>query len=119
MAVVQMQSASAENLCRKVQLLDPIVDDGSTEESLSPLIHFSGNVLGSFHENRIAMDSKVEIALVIERHRRYLAQRVLSLEHPSVGARQKRIRNIANTLVDGAIRLCSRAVALNPLALKI
>ena len=34
--------------------------------------------------------------------RRDLAQRVLAVEHPAVGARQQRIRDVADAVLDGS-----------------
>ena len=37
------------------------------------------------------MDCQLEVALVVERHRRELAERVLAVEHPAVGAGEDKI----------------------------
>ena len=70
-------------------------------------------------EHRVAMDGQLEVALVVERHRRQLTERVLAVEHPAVGARQQRVRDVADALLDSGVGLGGRAGALNPLALEI
>src|SRR5688500_20156343 len=65
------------------------------------------------------MNGQLQIALVVERHRAQLTEGVLAVEHPAVGARQQRIGNVADALVDRRARLGARAGALNPLALQV
>ena len=42
------------------------------------------------------MDRQLQVALVVERHRRDLAERVLAVEHPAVGAGQQRVGDVAD-----------------------
>jgi hypothetical protein len=65
------------------------------------------------------MDGQPEVALVVERHRRELAQRVLAVEHPAVGAGEQGIGHVPDALLDGRAGLGARAGALDPLALQI
>src|SRR5688500_20075696 len=65
------------------------------------------------------MNRQLQVALVVERHRAELTEGVLAVEHPAVGTRQQRIRNVANALLDRYIGLGARPGALNPLPLQI
>ena len=118
-AVVQMQPARAKDLGREVELLFPVVDDRASEETLRPLVHLARHLFGNLHEHGIAMDGQLEVALVVQRHGRDLAQRVLAVEHPAVGARQQRVGDVADAVFDRRIRLRRGTGALNPLALEV
>ena len=73
----------------------------------------------TFSEHGIAMDGQLEVALVVQRHGRDLAERVLAVEHPAVGARQQRVRDVADAVFHRRIRLRRGTGALNPLALEV
>src|SRR5688572_11870113 len=65
------------------------------------------------------MNSELEVALVVERHRGDLAERVFSVEHPAVGAGEQGVCNVANTVFRGTVWFCGRAGTLYPLAAEI
>ena len=46
------------------------------------------------------MEGELEVALVVQRHRRDLPERVLAVEHPAVGAREQRVGDVADALLD-------------------
>src|SRR5262249_9576334 len=50
-AVVQMQATRAKELCREIELLFPVVDDGASEKSLRPLVHLARHLLGNLQEH--------------------------------------------------------------------
>jgi hypothetical protein len=62
---------------------------------------------------------QLQAALVVQRHRRQLAQRVLAVEHPAVGAGEQRIGDVAQASAHRRVRPGRRSGALNPLALEI
>src|SRR5207247_9377991 len=68
---------------------------------------------------RIVMNRQLQVSLVVERHRGQLTESVLAVEHPTVGARQQRVGDVANALLDWGPRLGARPRALNPLTLQI
>jgi len=86
--VVQMQPARAKDLGREVELLFQSLMMGRPEKTLRPLVHLARHLFGNLREQGIALDGQLEVALVVQRHGRELAQRVLAIEHPTVGARQ-------------------------------
>ena len=65
------------------------------------------------------MDGQLQVPLVVERHRRQLAERVLAVEHPAVGAGEQRVGDVADALVDRTVGLGAGARALNPLPLQV
>ena len=67
----------------------------------------------------VPREGQLEVALVVERHAVDLAERVLAVEHPAVGAREQRVRDVANALGRRGARPGGRAGALNPLPLEI
>ena len=89
------------------------------EEALRPRVHLAGHLLGHAQEQRVAVDRELQVALVVERHRRELAERVLAVEHPAVGARQQRVGDVADALLQRGVGLGRRAGALDPLALQV
>ena len=117
--VVEVQSAGAEDLRGEVELLPPVGDDLAPEEPRRPGVHLSGNLLGDLEEDRVAVDGQFQVALVVERHRRDLAERILAVEHPAVGAREQRVGDVAQSRFDRRARPGGRAGALNPLPAKI
>ena len=98
MAVIEVESTSSKDLRREIELLDPILNDGASEKLLAPVVHFQRYLLGGLHEDRVAVNRELQVSLVIERHRRDLAERILSIEHPAIRARQQRIGDVADTL---------------------
>src|SRR5205085_12429872 len=66
MTIVQVKTPRTENLGSKVELRDPIVDDGFSEKAFAPSIHFRRDVLRSFHEHLIPMDRQFEIPLIVQ-----------------------------------------------------
>ena len=65
------------------------------------------------------MDSQLEVSLVVQRHGRDLPQRVFSVEHPAVRAREESVRDISDAVFQRSIRLCCGASALDPLTLEV
>ena len=86
MPVVQMQSPGAKNLGGKVELSIPIVDHRAPQEAPRPIVHLAGHLLGYLEKDGIARKGQLEVALVIQRHGRYLTQSVFAIEHPAVGS---------------------------------
>ena len=117
--VVEVQSAGAEDFRGEVELLPPVGDDLAPEEPCRPAVHLSGDLLGDFEEHGVAVDGQLQVALVVERHRRDLAERVLAVEHPAVGAREQRVGDVAQGRFDRRAWPGCRAGALNPLPAKI
>ena len=118
-AVVEVQPAGAEDLGGEPQLRRPVVDDGAPEKALPPGVHAGGHLLGGGQEHVVAGDRQPQVALVVERHGGDLAERVLAVEHPAVGARQQRVRGVADAAVYRRIGLGGGAGALDPLPLQI
>jgi hypothetical protein len=85
-AVVEVQAAGAEDLRREGELGAPVGDDLAAEEAARPGVHLAGDLLGDLEKARILRDRQHQVALVVERHRRHLAEGVLAVEHPAVGA---------------------------------
>ena len=65
------------------------------------------------------MDRQLQVSLVVERHRRDLAERVFAVEHPAVGAAQQRVGDVANARLNRGAGPGRRAGALDPLPLKV
>ena len=118
-AVVQVKAARPEHLRREVELLLPVGDGAAAEEAFRPAVHFIRNLLGRTHEHRIAREGELQVPLVVQRHRPDLAERVLAVEHPAVGAGEQRIRDVADAGLDRGIRLGGRTGPLDPLALQV
>ena len=79
----------------------------------------AGDLLRGSQEHRIVMNRQLQIALIVERHRRQLTERILAVEHPAVGARQQCVRDVADALLDCGARFGAGTGTLNPLALQI
>ena len=92
---------------------------GRPKKLLRPLVHLRRDLFGGRHEHRIAVDGQLEVPLVVQRHRRQLAQRVLAVEHPAVRAGQQRVGDVADAVVGGRIRPRRRPGALDPLTTKV
>jgi hypothetical protein len=114
-AVVQVKAAGAEDFGGEAELLDPIVNDRLAEKAFAPGVHFLRDILGCLHENVVAMDRQLQVTLIVERHRRDLAERILAVKHPTIGSGEERIGDIANAFIDRRIRLRRRPRPLNPL----
>src|SRR5690606_24304312 len=97
----------------------PVGDDRTSEEAFGPRVHLARDLLGRRQEHWIAPERQRQVALVVERHRAELPERVLAVEHPAVRAGKQRIRDVADALVDRHPRLGARTGSLNPLALQI
>ena len=119
MPIVEVQAAGTEDPGREVELLPPVDDDPAAEESFRPGVHLGGDGLGSGQEPFVAMDGELEIALIVERHARDLAERVLAVEHPAVRAGQQRVGDVADAALERRPRLGGRTGALNPLPLQV
>src|SRR5439155_17779341 len=100
-----MQTSRPEDLRGEAELLFPVSDDWPPEEILRPAIHLTGDLLGGGQKYRIVMNRQLQVSLVVERHRGQLTESVLAVEHPTVGARQQRVGDVANALLDGGPRL--------------
>src|SRR5687767_1529778 len=98
--IIEVQSTRAEDLGRKIKLLTPVGNDVALEKRARPCVHLGGDVLGNAHEHSVAMNSELQAALVVERHRRHLTERVLAVEHPPISARQQRVGYVPETLFD-------------------
>ena len=103
--VVQMQAAGAEDVRREVELLAPVLDGRAAEEALRPARSSrpppARPPTGTRRRDRMA---RLQAALIVERHRGHLAERVLAVEHPAVGAREQRIGHVAEALRRAARR---------------
>ena len=107
-AVVEMQAARAEDPRREVELLAPVVDDRAAEETLAPRRSSrprparrpSGTRgrawIASFRLRWLSSDIVDD-----------LAERVLAVEHPAVGARQQRVGDVADALLDRRVAACA------------
>ena len=94
-------------------------DDRPAEEAPRPGVHLAGDLLGRGHEHVGPRERQLQVALVVERHRVDLAERVLAVEHPAVGAREQRVGDVANALGRRGARPRRGTGALNPLPLEI
>ena len=118
-AVVEVQAAGTEDPRGEVQLPLPVLDDRPAEELPRPGVHLAGDLFGDLQEERGAGDRELQVPLVVERHRRHLAERVLAVEHPAVRARQQCVGDVADALLHRDARLRRRPRALNPLPLQV
>ena len=100
--------------------LDDYIDDADHLLQMigQPAI-VAGHSLGDREESGFAMDRNPQAPLVVERHRRHLAERVLAVEHPAVRAGEQRVGHVAQTLLDGRVRTRRRPGALDPLPTEI
>ena len=118
-AVVEVEAARPEDARREVELLPPVDDRSAAEEVSGPGVHLLRDLLRRGEEHRVTVIRQLEVALVVERHRRDLPERVLAVEHPAVRSRQERVGDVADALVDRRVRLRRRAGALDPLTLQV
>ena len=117
--VVQVQPRARKILVVKVELLPPVGDDRLAEEVLAHSFISPATCSATFMNTGSPMDSELQVALVIQRHRRDLAERVFAVEHPAIGAGKQSVGDVANPVFDRGARPGGRSSALNPLALKI
>ena len=117
--IVQMQAAGAEDAGGEVELLFPVRNGCAAEEALGPSIDFGGDRFGNAQEGLLAPEGDLEVALVVERHGIDLAERVLAVEHPSVGAREECEGDRADARRHRRARFGGGAGALDPLALQV
>ena len=94
--VVQMQTAGAENAGGEIELLLPVRDDLPAEEALAPGVHLRSHGLGDTQERLLAPKGNLEVAQVVERHAVDLAEGVLAVEHPAVGAGEQGVGHVAD-----------------------
>ena len=117
--VIQVQAPAAEDDGGEVQLLTPVGDDGPPEEALGPGVHLPGHLLGDLQEERIPVDGQLEVAVVVQGHGVHLAQGVLAVEHPAVGAGEQRVGHVADARAHIRARLGGGTRTLDPLALEV
>ena len=119
-AVVEVQAAGAEDARREVELPSPVGDDRAAEEAAAPSCSSRRRPARRRRGRRGSRrDRQLQVALVVERHRRDLAERVFAVEHPAVGAREQRVGDVAQARLERGARLGGRAGALDPLALEV
>lgn len=117
--VVEVQSTGAIDLGRERQLPAPILDDRPPKEGGRPVVHFAGDLFRHDEELWILVNRQFQVSLVVQRHRRHLAERVFTVEHPAIGATQQRVGHVAQASLDRGARARRRAGALDPLPLEI
>src|SRR4029453_4122159 len=118
-AVVEVQTARAEDLGGEVELLAPVDDDGSPEKALRPLVHLGGDFFGDAEEAWVFGNGELEIALVVERHGIDLPEGVLPIEHQSFSPREQSVSNVAQAALGARPWASGRPGALDPLAHQI
>ena len=118
-AVVEVEAARPVDPRRERELRPPVVDDPAPEEPLSPGVHLGRDRLGHGEEPRVHREREPEVALVVEAHRVDLAERVLAVEHPAVGARQQRVGDVPQPRLDRGARPRGRSGSLDPLAAEV
>ena len=114
-----MKAAGAKDLRRERQLLLPVGDDRPAKEALRPFVHLGGDLFSDGEKRWIVINRELEVALIVERHRRHLAERVLAVEHPAIRAAQQRVCNVAKSDLERHAGTRRRARALDPLAAEI
>lgn len=80
-----MQPAGTEDAGREAELLPPVVEERAVEHLRRPRIHLAGDLPGNPQEAFVAGDGELEVALVVQGHRPDLPERILTVEHPSIG----------------------------------
>jgi hypothetical protein len=118
-AVIEMETARAEDRGGEVELPAPVGDDGVPERALRPLVHLGGDFSGDAQEEWVPGDRELEVALVIERHGIDLAEGILAIEHPAVGAREECVGGVPEAAFHARPRPGGGPSALDPLALQI
>ena len=118
-AVVEVETSCAEDARGEVELSAPVFDDAAAEEPLAPGVHLGGDLLGDLEEEGLAGQGDPQAALVVEGHGGDLAEGVLPVEHPAIGAREEGVGDVAEVLLEGCVRLRGGAGALDPLAAQV
>src|SRR5258707_9270263 len=95
MAVVEVQTARAEDLGGEVELLAPVGNDGSPEKALRPMVHLGADFFGEAQEAWVFGNRELEVALVVQRNCIDLPEGVLPIEHPAVSAREESVSDVA------------------------
>src|SRR5207249_9426107 len=103
----------------KVELVVVVAKVATGVVMLVQLILLARDSLRRLHVDGIPMNSQLEIALIVEGHGGQLSEGVFTVEHPAVGPREQRVRDVADALLEGGVRLGRRPRALNPLALEV
>src|SRR4029434_4511687 len=94
-AIIEVQTAHAEDLGSEIELLAPVGDYRSPEKALRPLVHPGVDFFGDAQATWVFSDRELEVAPVVERHGIDLPEGVLSIEHPAVSAREQSISDVA------------------------
>ena len=118
-AIVEVESARAEDPRREIELGPPVLDGPAAEEPLRPGVHLARDLLGDGHERRVARERQPEVALVVERHAVDLAEGVFTVKHPPVCAGKEGIGDIPNAVGRRRTGPCRRAGPLDPLTLQV
>ena len=85
-----------------------------------PGVHLAGDLLGDAQEDGIAAEwPACRLRWLSSDMVDDLAERVLAVEHPAVGAGEQRVGDVADARLDGRARLGGGAGALDPLALQV
>ena len=119
MPVDQVQAASAEDPRGEGELCAPIRDRLASERLARPGVHLRRDAFGDVEEPRVGGERELEIAVVVERHRLDLTERVLAVEHPTVGAGEQGVGDVAETGGEVGAGTCGWASALDPLTLQV
>ncbi len=92
---------------------------GAAEEALGPVVHLAGDLLCDLEKDRVVGDGELEVADVVQRHGGDLTEGVLAVEHPTVGARQQGVGDVAQARFQWRVGLGGRPGSLDPLTLEI
>ena len=117
--ILQMEAARPKDLGCEVELPVPVGHDLPPKEALRPRVHLRCHNLGRLQKDRVLRECQAKVSLVVKRHRLDLTQGVFAIEHPSVGAGEKGVRNVADAVFQRRVRLGAGTGALHPLALQI
>jgi hypothetical protein len=117
--VIKVQTASAKDLRREIELASPVFDDRVSEKVTGPPIHLAGDLFGYAEEHPVARYSQLQISMIVERHRVDLTERVFAVKHPSICSREQRIRYVPQSILDACARFRSGSGSLYPLPLEI
>ena len=99
--IVEVQAAGAEERRGEVELRAPSRRRSAGRGSRATSAFISAaTCAGDLEEHRVARQRQRQVALVVERHRRHLAEGVLAVEHPAVGAREQRVGDVAQAALD-------------------
>jgi len=118
-AVVEVQPPGPEDSRGEFELLPPIGDDRTAKKPLCPAVHLGGDRFGNRQEEGIPGDCELQVALIVKRHGVDLAQSILAVEHPAIGAGEEGIRDVAEPLRGGGSRPGGGPGPLDPLAFEV